>query len=110
MKIEDWLPFPVLVAVIALICAMPVIAAKADARQRRKERAEERRRERELWELGRPAREREALRRHRAKYVELAEAIGDMPQPIADAIADIDQQLADIKAEKIRKMTEAAQP
>ena len=106
MKTEDWLPFVVLAAVIGLMCAMPAIATKVDAHQRRQERAEDRRRELELWEAGRPARERAALRKHRAKYVELAEAIGGMPAPVAAAIADIDQQLADMRAEQIRKLTE----
>jgi hypothetical protein len=110
VTIQELLPFVVLIAGLGVALIIAEVAERAEARRRAKERAEDRALELARFAIERQAHKRQTLRKARQNYVELAEVIGGMPQPIADAIANIDQQLAEIKAEQIRKMTEAAQP
>lgn len=108
MKTEDWLPFVVMAVVVGLMCATPVIAARVEARHRRRERAEDWRRERELWELGRPLRERQRLSADLNRWKVFAHDLGFTPPDVAARIAEISQQLAELRAEQIRKITGGA--
>lgn len=105
MTIQELLPFVVLIAGLGVVLVIAEVAERAEARRRAKERAEDRALELARFAIERQAHKRQTLRKARQSYLELAEAIGGMDQPIADAIADIDQQLAEMKAEQIRKIT-----
>lgn len=105
----NWADILTGVIIVAVVVAAWSLAGWNESRLRRKEQAENHRRDREIWELGRPLRERQQLRAERDRLTAFAYNLGATPPQVVQRIAEIDQQLADMRAEQIRKMTEAAQ-
>lgn len=95
--------------IVLFVFAVTHLASWNEARMRRKERAEEYARHREMRDIEIRAERRQRLREARAKYVRYVAEFGEHPA-FVDEIARIDTELAEMRAEQIRKLTEEAAP